>query len=231
MRVAGRIIVAVLVEAIVGSPPSTSEEKIGRMSGQAPSETTGVVPTKVLQAKATEGLRHPIARNARAGMDPCEPPLVHHVVQKIASNLPRKIEYDELVSAGTLGLVKAAKAYDPGRHAEFSTYAYIRIPRAVFDELRGRTFAPPGVNRTMRKVREAYGTLVPSTAAAEDEELATHLGLTMERLYQVLEDARRQHFLSIHGLAEDRPPSGRSWPPMRTSRPSRRPSARNSSGV
>jgi hypothetical protein len=27
MRVAGRIIVAVLVEAIVGSPPSTSEEK------------------------------------------------------------------------------------------------------------------------------------------------------------------------------------------------------------
>jgi RNA polymerase sigma factor for flagellar operon FliA len=163
----------------------------------------------VLQAKATEAYATQSRETHEQEWILANLPLVHHVVQKIASNLPRKIEYDELVSAGTLGLVKAAKAYDPGRHAEFSTYAYIRIRGAVFDELRGRTFAPPGVNRTMRKVREAYGTLVALHGRPpEDEELATHLGLTMERLYQVLEDARRQHFLSIHGLAEDRPALG-----------------------
>ena len=35
----------------------------------------------------------------------------------------RGIEYDELYSAGCLGLVKAANAFDPARGVCFSTYA------------------------------------------------------------------------------------------------------------
>ena len=35
----------------------------------------------------------------------------------------RGIEYEELYSAGCLGLVKAVKAFDTGRGVQFSTYA------------------------------------------------------------------------------------------------------------
>jgi RNA polymerase sigma factor for flagellar operon FliA len=167
------------------------------------------MPTKALQAKATEAYTTQSRETREQEWILAHLSLVHHVVQKIASNLPKQIEYDDLVSAGTLGLVRAAKAYDPGRHAEFSTYAYIRIRGSVFDELRSRTFAPPAVNRTMRKVREGFASLQAALGRPpEDEELATHLGLTLPKLYQVLEDARRQHFLSIHGLSEDRPALG-----------------------
>jgi len=179
------------------------------VSNEARSETAGSVPTKVLQAKATEAYATQSRETREREWVLANLALVHHVVQKIATNLPRKVEYDDLVSAGTLGLVKAARAYDPGRHAEFSTYAYIRIRGAIFDELRGRTFATPGLNRTIRKVREAHSAFLAAHGRPpEDEELAAHLGIAPARLYQVLEDARRQHFLSIHGLAEDRPALG-----------------------
>ena len=35
----------------------------------------------------------------------------------------RGIEYEELYSAGCVGLLKAVKAFDPDRGAQFSTYA------------------------------------------------------------------------------------------------------------
>jgi RNA polymerase sigma factor FliA len=179
----------------------------------SPSETrgdaVGSLPTKVLQAKANEAYAAQSRETHEKEWILGHLSLVHHVVQKIAASLARKVDYDDLVSAGTLGLVKAAKAFDPGRHAEFSTYAYIRIRGAVFDELRSRTFAPPAVNRSMRKVREAYSAFLASNGRPpEDEELAAQLGVPVTRLYHTLEDARRQHFLSIHGLAEDQPALG-----------------------
>jgi RNA polymerase sigma factor FliA len=68
---------------------------------------------------------------------------------------------------------------------------------------------PPSVHRSSRKVREAYAAFQARTGRPpEDEELAAELSITLPRLYQTLEDARRQHFLSIHGLTEDQPALG-----------------------
>jgi RNA polymerase sigma factor FliA len=191
----------------VNTQTPTPEETVEAQPREAqPSEA---LPTKVLQAKANEAYAAQSREAREQEWILGHLPLVHHVVQKISASLARKVEYDDLVSAGTLGLVKAAKAFDPNRHAEFSTYAYIRIRGAVFDELRSRTFAPPAVNRSMRKVREAFAAFQASNGRPpEDEELATQLGMPVTKLYQTLEDARRQHFLSIHGLAEDRPALG-----------------------
>ena len=41
-----------------------------------------------------------------------------------------------------------------------------------------------------------------------DEELAAKLDISSEQLYGLLEQARRQHFLSIHGLSEEGPVLG-----------------------
>jgi RNA polymerase sigma factor for flagellar operon FliA len=164
------------------------------------------LPARTLQAKATEAY----AKESRTAREEewilGHLPLVRHIVQRITANLTRNIDVDELISAGTLGLVKAAKAYDSSKHAEFKTYAYIRIRGAIIDELRGRSFAPPTVHRTIRMVREAYQAFVAEAGRPpEDQELADRAGLPIEKLYQSLEDARRQHFLSIHGLSEDQP--------------------------
>jgi len=141
-------------------------------------------------------------------------PLVRHVVQKIVSQLSRKIDTEDLISAGMLGLVKAARAYDANRKAEFRTYAYIRIRGAVIDELRGRSFTPPNVLTQIRRIQEIYQRFQNNQSRPPtDEQLAAELGISEAQLYRTLQEARRQNFLSIHGLVEDGPVLGSFIPP------------------
>ena len=132
-------------------------------------------------------------------------PLVRHVVQKIAAHLGHKVDLENLISAGTLGLVKAAHSFDPAREVEFKTYAYIRIRGAVLDELRGESFIPSAVHKQIRQAQQAYARFCDRTGQPPgEEELAAELGVSTAQLYRTLEEARRQQFLSIHGLGGDR---------------------------
>lgn len=131
-------------------------------------------------------------------------PLVRHVVQKVVGHVNNRHDVEELLSAGTLGLVKAARSYDPSRDTEFKTYAYLRIRGAVIDELRGRSFVPPTTRQQIRSLTQAYQRLASQHGhAPSDEELAEAMGLSLAQLYQLMQDARKQNFLSIHGLDDD----------------------------
>ena len=46
--------------------------------------------------------------------------LVHHVARTLARKLHDGVELDELVSAGTIGLVQAMESFDPRRGLSFS---------------------------------------------------------------------------------------------------------------
>ena len=133
-------------------------------------------------------------------------PLVHHIVRKVTAHLGRRVDTDDLVSAGTVGLVRAARAYDPDRHAEFKTYAYIRVRGAVIDELRSRSFASTDVHRQVRRIRQAHAAfLADAGRPPNDQELADRAGLSLQAYYRTVQEARRQHFLSIYGLGDDEP--------------------------
>jgi RNA polymerase sigma factor for flagellar operon FliA len=131
-------------------------------------------------------------------------PLVRHLVNKIAAASASREDIEDLISAGTLGLVKAARSYDPARDAEFRTYAYIRVRGAVIDELRGRTFVPSGVYGQIKLLQQGYARLSEHLGRPPaDEEIAAELGISVAQYYRTLEEARRQNFLSIHGLGDD----------------------------
>ena len=87
------------------------------------------------------------------------------MVQKVAGQISHGADMDDLISAGTVGLVKAAAAYDPSRDTEFKTYAYIRIRGAVLDELRDRLPATPKVLKQVRHLRKCYMRLIASSSA------------------------------------------------------------------
>ncbi len=61
----------------------------------------------------------------------------------------RGIDYDDLYSAGCLGLLKAVKAFDPGRGVKFSTYA---VP-VILGEIK-RLFRDGGTIRVSRSLKE-----------------------------------------------------------------------------
>lgn len=131
-------------------------------------------------------------------------PLVRHIAQKIAANLRGRVELDDLISAGTVGLVRAARAFDPTRDAEFRTYAYIRVRGAILDELRGRSFMPMSVHKQLQHVRHVYQRLLSEQGKPPaDEDLAREAGVSADDLYHTLQEARKQNFLSIHGLGDE----------------------------
>ncbi len=167
------------------------------------------VPSKSLVAKA----RHAYATESREAdehkwiMEYL--PLVRHIVQKVASQVSYASDMEDLISAGTLGLVKAARRFDASKGVEFKTYAYIRIKGAVIDELRGRSAIPAASHSQIRTVREAYRQFIAEQGRPPtDDELAAKANVPLEQMYKTLADARKQNFLSINEMSDEKPSLG-----------------------
>src|SRR6516164_5871726 len=64
-------------------------------------------------------------------------PFVRSIAAKIKEQMPREIEFDDLVAYGMQGLLEAAERYDNRHGVSFTTFAYYRVRGAIFDGLRG----------------------------------------------------------------------------------------------
>lgn len=62
--------------------------------------------------------------------------LVRFLAQQIHTRLPSRIDLDDLIGYGQLGLIQAAQDYDPDKGTKFSTFAYYRIRGAIYDGAR-----------------------------------------------------------------------------------------------
>jgi RNA polymerase sigma factor FliA len=111
--------------------------------------------------------------------------LVHHVARQLARGLAADADVDELVSAGTMGLMSAAEAFDTTRGLAFSTFAVPRIRGAILDELRRQDHVPRSVRRKTRSIAHARDTLTRSLGRAPStHEVAGELGLDCYTLFR-----------------------------------------------
>jgi RNA polymerase sigma factor for flagellar operon FliA len=147
-------------------------------------------------------------------------PMVHKIVSQVVTYLKPPLSFEDMVSAGTVGLVKAARDFDPSHGAEFKTYAYIRIKGAVLDELRGWSSIPPNLSKRIREVQEVSRSIAQLKGVTPtDDELAKELGITVNELYELFDNARAQHFISLDGYGEDNPGLGNIVPASNDSSP------------
>ncbi len=110
--------------------------------------------------------------------------LVRHIGRKIERQAPGAIEFDDLVSAGSLGLLQAIDGFDANRHHAFSTYAAPRIRGAMLDELRRQDIAPRLVRRRQRALRTAQNELVSENSRPPSHvEVADRLNVSTEELW------------------------------------------------
>jgi len=136
-------------------------------------------------------------------------PLVRKIARRAVVYLKPPLSFEDLVSAGTVGLLKAARDFDAAHQAEFKTYAYIRIKGAVLDELRRASLLPSGVNRQIRAAVELSRKIAEQTGKPPaDEELAEKLGIPLADLDELFESARAQRFVSLDALDQDQPALG-----------------------
>ena len=111
--------------------------------------------------------------------------LVHALAGRFRN---RGIEYEELVSAGSMGLVKAARNFDESRGLCFSTYA---VP-VILGEIK-RLFRDGGTVRVSRTLKElslrisAYRDKCAADGRSPTiEEIADHLGETVENVTEAI---------------------------------------------
>ncbi len=131
-------------------------------------------------------------------------PMVHKIVQRTALYLKPLLSKDDLVSAGTVGLLKAANDYDFASKASFKTYAYIRIKGAVLDELRNSSFVPANINQQICQAKTLSAEIIGETGTCPtDEELAEKMDISVKKLYQLFENARAKQFVSIDKAQDD----------------------------
>lgn len=78
--------------------------------------------------------------------------LVGRVISRMPISLPPSLDRDDLISVGTLGLLQAARTYQPLRGAAFRTYAWLAIRAAVLDELRRHDSLPRGVRSRLKSL-------------------------------------------------------------------------------
>jgi RNA polymerase sigma factor for flagellar operon FliA len=136
-------------------------------------------------------------------------PMVRKIVYRVVTYLKPPLSFEDLVSAGTVGLVKAARDFDSSYNTEFKTYAYTKIKGAILDELRGWSFVPANLNKQIRSAMQLAREITEQTGTAPtDDELAEKLGVTVDKLYETLGSARARHFVSIDACEEDTPALG-----------------------
>lgn len=115
--------------------------------------------------------------------------LVQLVARRMASRLPAHVELEDLIHFGVLGLLDAARKYQPDREVQFKTYAELRIKGAIVDGLRELDWMPRSLRRRKRDIEQARERLQHRLGrGASREELAADLGLTVEELQAALDE-------------------------------------------
>src|SRR5687767_10527891 len=129
--------------------------------------------------------------------------LVYHVAHQLSRARANDVELDDLVSAGTLGLIDAFEHFDTSRGLAFSTFAAPRIRGAMLDELRRIDRVPRSVRRKTRQIDGASAALSSSLGREpEHSEVAERLGIDMETLWRWQSERESTQIMSI-----DRTPS------------------------
>jgi RNA polymerase sigma factor for flagellar operon FliA len=111
--------------------------------------------------------------------------LVHHVARQLSRSLAADADVDEMVSAGTLGLMSALESFDASRGLAFSTYAVTRIRGAILDELRRQDHVPRSIRRKTRDIAAARETLMRRLGRApRDAEIAAQLEVDVATVWR-----------------------------------------------
>jgi RNA polymerase sigma factor for flagellar operon FliA len=142
-------------------------------------------------------------------------PLVKRIAYHLMTRLPPSVQADDLIQAGMIGLIEAARNYDASQGASFETYAGIRIRGAMLDEIRKSDWTPRSLHRKVRQVTQAIRSVEQDEGRdARDVEVAGRMGISLEEYHQILQDASGHKVFSLEDLpvGEDSVAEGLSGP-------------------
>jgi len=124
--------------------------------------------------------------------------LVKCISRAIHEHLPQWIDLEDLVSVGTMGLIKAVDDFDASKGARLETYARYRIRGAILDELRRLDIFPSSTRQKLHQLEDAIVDLERGLGRyPTDEEISEKSGLSLQEISSLLANATMVELYSL----------------------------------
>lgn len=133
-------------------------------------------------------------------------PLVKRIAHHLIARLPASVLVDDLIQAGMIGLLEAAKNFDGSKGASFETFAGIRIRGSMLDEIRKGDWTPRSVHKNSRAITQAISQVEKATGRdARDIDVAERLQVSVREYHQMLNEVNAGKLVGIEdlGISED----------------------------
>ncbi len=181
-----------------GQTAGTWERPVRRArAGTAETGGTEAEPAALELSREPEGT--PIREEDRERMMLEHLPAVRWIARRIHERLPQHVDLEDLISAGTVGLLDAFRKFDPAKKVQFRSYAQFRIRGAILDSLRTLDWSPRDLRRKGRAVEEAIRRLTARCGRTPTEpEIAREMGLGLEEYQQLLGELKGLEIGTLH---------------------------------
>ena len=116
---------------------------------------------------------------------------VRMVARRIHERLPQHVAMEDLISAGTIGLIDAATKFDSTKKVQFRSYAEFRIKGAILDSLRVLDWGSRDLRKKGRAIQDAIQSLTQSLGRVPTEQETCHkLGMKLPEFQLLLGDLK-----------------------------------------
>ena len=116
--------------------------------------------------------------------------------------LPPHIDINDIINAGSLGLIDAVEKFDVNKDIKFKTYTEFRIKGAMLDSLRGMDWVPRSVRKSSTVLENAFTELEKRfNRPATDDEIAEELNVDLEEVHAMIAQASGISLLSLEMIS------------------------------
>lgn len=130
--------------------------------------------------------------------------LVRNEALRLQVKLPASVDIDDLIQAGSIGLLNAVEQFDPKKGVGLGAYITQRVRWAMLDELREYDWVPRRVRTHSREIAAVIRRIEQETGAAACEpDVAQALGVTLQEYQQMLLDSNNSQIYSLDELQEE----------------------------
>lgn len=136
-------------------------------------------------------------------------PLVHSIASMVSGKgLPPSVDYNDLVSDGTVGLMKAWGNFDPNRGVKFETYASYRVRGEILDGLKHYSPVPYRVQVMIRDLAKKGYKAAVAEKLKKDEKIFEKKDLSesefktaVKKIKKIVSASALMYLLSLEEMA------------------------------
>ncbi|TDR82663.1 RNA polymerase sigma factor FliA [Paludibacterium purpuratum] len=160
--------------------------------------------TNQMPSKVVAGY-HPNAHGSDLILDITQyAPMVKKIAGILISRLPASIELDDLIQVGIIGLIDAARQFDPSQGVQFETFASQRVRGAMLDELRREDWMPRQTRRHAKQIEETINTLEQRLGRSPIEsEIAEEMAMPLADYQELLGECKGLTLLHYEDFTDD----------------------------